>query len=372
MAFSVPSASTTRLEFASNEVTGAIGDSITALPLIVALALLTDVSLPHVLVAFGVFQVVWGVWYGLPISVEPMKALAALAIAGALTYAELALAGLILGVLLLAMGLSGTLARLERWIGEPVVRGVQLAVALVLLETGVRLVVVDVVVAAAGAGIALAVVLLGFRNASAVVVLAVGLGVAVYSAGLPTPSAPGSPPVPLAPTASGVGAALTLGTLDGVVAQLAMTVGNAALATSLLFADRFGADVSPDELSTSMGVTNLLAVPAGGIPMCHGCDGVAGKHAFGARTGGANVVLGAGYLGAALVATTALLVAFPLAMLGVLLAIVSVSLGRSVLRSSNLALSVAIGAMALVTNLGVAFVAGVLVHLVLRRRARGI
>lgn len=73
-------------------------------PLIVALGLLTGISLPHVLVAFGIFQIVWGVVYGLPISVKAMKALAALAIAGSLTYAELALAGLMLGVVLIGMG----------------------------------------------------------------------------------------------------------------------------------------------------------------------------------------------------------------------------------------------------------------------------
>lgn len=92
-----------RLEFDRRELTGEIGDSVTVIPLIVALALLTEVSLPHVLVGFGVFQVLWGVAYGLPISVEPMKALAALAIAGALTYAELALAGLALAIVLLAI-----------------------------------------------------------------------------------------------------------------------------------------------------------------------------------------------------------------------------------------------------------------------------
>lgn len=102
------------VEFGRNAVTGAIGDSITVIPLVVALALLTEVSLPHVLVAFGAFQILWGVRYGLPVSVEPMKALAALAVAGALTYAELALAGVILGVLLLAIGLTGTLGRVER------------------------------------------------------------------------------------------------------------------------------------------------------------------------------------------------------------------------------------------------------------------
>ncbi|OYR71635.1 putative sulfate/molybdate transporter [Halorubrum ezzemoulense] len=349
------------VDFGSGEVTGAIGDSITVIPLVVALALLTDVSLPHALAAFGAFQIVWGVRYGLPISVEPMKALAALAIAGALTYAELALAGIILGAVLLAIGLSGTLGYVERWIGEPVIRGVQFAVGLVLLETGLRLAADDPLVALVGVAIAGGFALTGHGKASALAVALVGVAAALVVAGVPSPRLPGAPPTPA------FGAALTRATVDGVVAQLAMTIGNAALATALLFSDLLDADITPDELSTSMGVTNLIAVPLGGVPMCHGCDGVAGKHAFGARTGGANLVLGGGYLVAALFATPALIAAFPLAMLGALLAIVAVSLARNVTDSGNRALSVGIGLLALATNLGVAFLVGIAVHLAWER-----
>ncbi|TKX87000.1 sulfate transporter [Halorubrum sp. SS5] len=349
------------VELGPGAVTGAIGDSITVIPLVVALALLTDVSLPHALAAFGAFQVVWGVRYGLPVSVEPMKALAALAIAGALTYAELALAGVVLGVVLLAIGRTGTLAYVERWIGEPVVRGVQFAVGLVLLETGLGLVVEDPLVALAGVAVAGGVALAGHGKASALAVAGVGVATALVVAGVPTPRLPGAPPTPA------FGAALTRAAFDGAVAQLAMTIGNAALATSLLFSDLLDAEVTPDELSTSMGVTNLIAVPLGGVPMCHGCDGVAGKYAFGARTGGANVVLGVGYLVAALFATPALIAAFPLAMLGALLAIVAVSLARNVTDSDNRALSVGIGLLALATNLGVAFLVGIAVHLATER-----
>ncbi len=352
------------IDFGPGALTGAIGDSITVIPLVVALALLTGVSLPHALAGFGVFQVVWGVRYGLPVSVEPMKALAALAIAGALTYAELALAGLILGVLLLAIGFTGTLARVERWIGEPVIRGVQFAVGLILLETGVDLALGDPVLAALGVAIAALAALAGHRKASALAVAVAGVAIAVVATGVPAPQWPGAPPTP---SPSALSAAVTRRAADGVAAQLAMTIGNAALATSLLFADLFDADVTPDELSASMGATNLLAVPLGAIPMCHGCDGVAGKHAFGARTGGANVVLGAGYLLAVPFATPALLGAFPLAMLGALLAIVAVSLARNALDSENVALSVAIGVVALATNLGVAFLLGIVAHLAWER-----
>lgn len=361
MAITVELAGDRRLAFDVGEVTGAIGDTITVLPLVVALALLTGISLPHVLVAFGVFQIVWGVRYGLPVSVEPMKALAALAIAGGLTYAEFALAGLVLGVVLLAIGLTGTLDRIERWIGEPVIRGVQLAVGLLLLDTGARLALDDILFAALGTAIALAVILIGYWNLSAILVLVTGIAIALATSGLPAPRLPGTPP------ALDLVGGMTWGAVDGMVAQLAMTIGNAALATSLMFSDLFEERVPADRLSTSMGVTNLLAIPAGGIPMCHGCDGVAGKYAFGARTGGANVILGVLYLGAALVATTAVLGAFPLAMLGVLLALIALSLARSALRSEHLPLTVGIGVGAMLVNLGVAFLAGILVYLFVNR-----
>lgn len=350
-----------RVRFSSSEVTGAIGDTITVLPLVVALALLTDISLPHVLLAFGVFQIIWGIGYGLPLSVEPMKALAALAIAGILTYAELALAGLLLGIILLVIGLTGTLGRVRRWIGEPVIRGVQFAVGLLLLEMGIRLAVGDMFTAGAGVLLVAGLVLIGQRQVSALVILLIGIGLAIISTGAPRPTTPSAPPSPA------LMGALTWETTEGVIAQLAMTIGNAALATSLMLSDLYDAEVSPDELSTSMGITNIIAIPAGGIPMCHGCDGVAGKYEFGARTGGANVVLGVGYIGIAFVATTALLGAFPIALLGVLLVIVAASLGKHVLVSSNLPLSIGIGILAVITNLGIAFLAGILADLALRK-----
>jgi MFS superfamily sulfate permease-like transporter len=152
------------------------------------------------------------------------------------------------------------------------------------------------------------------------------------------------------------GPALTLGAVEGTVAQLAMTVGNAAVATSLLLDDLFDAEVSADQLATSMGSMNLLAVPLGGLPMCHGSGGLAGKYAFGARTGGANVILGLLYAGAALVA--GVWMGFPMAVLGVLLGVVAVQLGRVALETDRMAVVGAIGLVALLTNVGVAFVAG--------------
>jgi MFS superfamily sulfate permease-like transporter len=347
------------IRFSLGELMGALGDSVTVLPVVVAVAALTELSLPSLLLGFALFQVVWGLHYRLPVSVEPMKALAALVLAGSLTAGELAVAGLLAGGVLLAVGVSGSLSRVERVVGRPVVRGVQLAVGLVLLETGLQLSLGGVWYALVAVAVAGLVTLAGYRRASTLVVLAIGVAVAVAQVGLPGPRIPA---VELAvPTVEAASAA----SLDATLAQLAMTVGNAAVATSLLLSDYYDADVSADELATSMGVMNLFAVPLGAMPMCHGSGGVAGKYAFGARTAGANLVLGGLYALAALVAVE-VVAAFPVAMLGVVLALVALELGRAGLRTDHLLLTLGVGVLGVLTNVGVAFAVGVLASLVVR------
>ncbi|WP_049921610.1 putative sulfate/molybdate transporter [Halopiger djelfimassiliensis] len=365
MAHQPRSAVDSDLEFSVREFAGALGDSVTVLPLLVALGATTSVSLPHVLVGFGVFQIVWGLYYGLPLSVEPMKALVGLAIVGSLSYPELAAAGLLAGVVLLVAGRLGVVGRLQRVVGEPVVRGVQLAVALLLFEAAVDLSAGNPPVAAAGLAVVAVLALVGVRHSSALVVLALGAIAAVAAAGVPTPRAPELAVFPAgSPT-------LSAAALEGTVAQLGMTVGNAAIATALLCGDLYDRDVSADALSKSMGVTCLAAVPIGGVPMCHGSGGLAGKYAFGARTAGANVLLGLGYLALALVAAGSVLAAFPVALLGVLLVVIALELARAafdpVSGRRSLAFVLGVGVVGLAVNVGVAFVLGAVLFRVLAR-----
>lgn len=348
-----------RRSVVARELTGAVGDAVTVLPIVVSAAVLTELSLALLLVWFGLAQVVWGLYYDLPMSVEPMKALAALVVSGALTAEEYLAAGLLAGAVLLAVGATRTLDRVDAYVGEPVVRGIQLGVAAVLLEAGADLAWGDLGSAAAGVAVAGVVVLAGYRRASALAVLAVGGVVAAASTGVSPPSLP-----PMAVGVSAVGFTRAAG--EATVAQLGMTVGNAAVATSLLVGEFYDRDVSADELAATMGVTNLVAVPLGGVPMCHGSGGLAGKHASGARTAGANLALGAAYVAVALCAVSVVR-AFPLAMLGVVLAVVAAELGRAGLDTSSYALTVAVAAVGVVANLAVAFVGGVAAWTLLRR-----
>jgi MFS superfamily sulfate permease-like transporter len=351
------------VKFSRNEVTGAIGDSVTVLPLVVAITVLSDLSLPVMLIWFGIFQIVWGVYYDAPISVEPMKALAALLLSGTVTTGEFLLAGLLLGVVLLGIGTTGTLGRIGHYIGTPVVRGIQFGVALILLETGIRLGIGDLRLAGLATGIAVVLIAFGYWNLTAIAVLIVGGIVAVFSGGVPAPGLPPTDSLFLVTTAS-----LSVPTIEATFAQLAMTVGNAALAASVLMADYFDRDISADELSNSMGVMNLVAIPFGALPMCHGSGGIAGKYAFGARTAGANIVLGVGYVAIALSAA-GLVAVYPISMLGVILALIGLQLAQTSLQQTqrNL-LVVGIGLLGVIINLGVAFVVGLVAYLFLERR----
>ncbi|MFB6195436.1 MAG: putative sulfate/molybdate transporter [Haloplanus sp.] len=349
-----------RFDVAWGEVTGAVGDTVTVLPIVVAVAALTDLALGHLLLGFAVFQVVWGLHYGHPMSVEPMKALAALVIAGGLSTGEFIAAGLLAGGVLLFVGRAGALGRLAPYVGEPVVRGIQVGVALLLLRTGVTTGLQRPDLAAFSVLVALCAVALGYRNAAALAVLGVGAALAVTAAGPITPRLPSIAlldPARITFSRDAVGA--TLG-------QLAMTVGNAAVATSLLVEEYFDAEARPDDLSTSMGVMNLLAVPFGAMPMCHGSGGVAGKYAFGARTATSNLVLGGFYALLAVVAVDAV-AAFPMAVLGIVLVLVALELGRAGADTDDPLLTGVVGVLALLTNVGVAFAVGVVGYQVLPR-----
>lgn len=350
-----------QVEFSLGELTGALGDSITVLPLVVAIGALSDLSIGMMLLGFGIFQILWGLYYGAPVSVEPMKALAALVIAGGLSTQEFTLAGLVAGSVLLFLGRTHTLGRIQSYIGQPVVRGVQLGVALLLLETGIQLGVENLRLSLLAAVLVLLLIFGGSRQIAPLVVLGVGGLLAVLQVGAPSLAIPSPSTIHL----SGDSVAI-IPVIGATAGQLAMTVGNAAVATSLLISEYFEADVSPDQLASSMGVMNLLAVPFGMIPMCHGSGGVAGKYTFGARTAGSNVILGILYIGAALLAT-GIVMAFPLSILGVVLVLVALELGRTSLKTDHWGVTILIGVVSVLTNIGVGFASGLLVFLILDR-----
>ena len=345
--------------FTIEEFSGAFGDSITVIPLLIGIGITTEASLAHLLLFFAIFQIATGLFYRLPMPVEPMKALAGLTIAGTLTYGQATAAGLVLGIMLIFSGSLGIMKWLDDFVPVSVVRGIQLGLGLVLLGTSFGYITEGLWLSITGIGVVLSFQLLknfySLPDISAFIVLFIGLIYGLYTNGIPEIQLMKLPSFGFPNPASFPG-----GIILGAIPQFFLSVGNAILATSLLFNDLLDERVNPDRLSQSMGVMCIIASLFGGFPSCHGSGGLSGQYRFGARTGGSNLILGTIYMGIALIAGSAgFLDFFPLAVLGALLVFIALELGLAARDTDRWLVTLTVAILSYFTNIAVGFAAGV-------------
>ena len=346
------------LKFTLSEFAGSLGDFGTIIPLILAVALVSDVNPRYILLFFGIWFILTGLYYRLPIPLEPMKAIAVIVISGSIGSGEIAAAGIILGILFLILGYGRFFAIIAKYVPESVVRGIQLGLALLLFKASADFVIKDSFFFILGLVIILAFLLLvHYRHVpdlSSICVIAVGVVGGIILHGIP-PTSLIPPPQLVIPLASDFPSALS--TL--VLPQVVLTIANAILATSLLTQDLFKKDVPPKRLSTTIGLMNITSVPFGGFPMCHGAGGLAGQYRYGARTGGASIIAGVIFIVLALFFTSPQVLSIvAVGVLGALLVFVGVEMGRHSLKTDSFAITGIIGLLALFFSMTVAFIVG--------------
>lgn len=330
------------------ELAGSLGNLGTILPIAIALITVNHLSPQGVFLGLGLYTVLAGLYFGITTPVEPMKVISAYAIALSLPADQILAAGLLMGGVLLLIGLSGAMRRLGRYVPKPAIRGVQLSTGVLLMGQGTRFILgSSTLQAKAGlaepflsvqslgplplnwllGGLAFAGVmfLISSRRlpAGLVVVVAGVLAGVFLGQGLhldPGLRLPAILPLPIPEWA-------VLGTAGAVLVlpQLPMTLGNAVIANADLAREYFGEDAgraSHKALCVSMGLANLAAFCLGGMAMCHGAGGLAAHYRFGARTAGANLMVGGIFVVLALLLGDGVLDAarlIPLSVLGVLL-----------------------------------------------------
>ena len=349
-----------------HETAGAVGNFGTVLPLLFGVVLATGIAPGPALLFFGLWYVAAGLVYRLPIPIEPMKTVAVVAIAGQATAGEVVAGGLLLGVLFLGLGLAGWIDPIVARIPVPITRGVQLGLALILARSAVLYGIADPVLAVAGLAIVGAFVLLRRRWAipdlSAILILVLGVGLGVLAGGVPAPAIP--LPYPVFPSAADWLPAL----LVLVLPQAVLTLTNSIAATELLARDLLPRAPTAGLLSRMIGAMCLVAVPLGGIPMCHGAGGLAAQYRFGGRTGWSNAIAGLVLVAIAFFASTEGAVAlFPTGLLAALLLVVALEMARAGLRTDAPIPTVVVALVSLVTSLTVGFVVGWAVLLALAR-----
>lgn len=366
------------------ELVGSLGDLGTLLPLVVGMIVLNQMLATNVLVTVGLFYILSGLYFGVPAAVQPMKVIAAYAIAAGMTPQQIVSAGVWMGVLVLLLGVTGLIGIIRSYTPQSVVRGIQLAVGVVLLIQGLKLMMApdpNLAVQTIGpmstglllgaVGLVLTLLLLENKRLPAALVLIV-LGIAVgvlfgkpldreafaWGFHLPRPLPYGWPGwhdlVWVIPVL--------------VLPQLPVTIGNAIISNTDLTHEYFAekADrVTNRSVSISQGLANLASFLLGGIPMCHGAGGLAAHYRFGARTAGSNLYIGGIFLVLALILgenIVSVLRLLPLSILGVLLTFAGLQLALMIqdLRDrKDLFVALFMLGLALVFNLAVAFLVGI-------------
>ncbi|KAG1366821.1 putative Molybdate transporter 1 [Cocos nucifera] len=111
------------------ELGGSVGDLGTYIPIVLALCLVNGLDLGTTLVFTAIYNAATGLLFGIPMPVQPMKSIAAVAIAEStpLSIPLIMAAGLSTAAVLFLLGAAGLMSFLYRFIPVPVVRGVQLS-----------------------------------------------------------------------------------------------------------------------------------------------------------------------------------------------------------------------------------------------------
>lgn len=363
------------------EWAGAFGDLGTLIPFVVAYIAVLGVDPFGILFAFGVSLIVCGIYYKTPFPVQPMKAIGAVAATQAaqtatITAGAVYAASFITGLIWLLLGLTGLTRRVTDLISRPVAIGIVLGLGIGFMLEGSKLM-------ADGWMLSMPILLVTLLLLSNRVVpimfllLVGGAAIAIHrdpallvalEAVQVEPRLPSFAISTISWSDIGVGLAFL------ALPQVPLTLGNAIIAiteeNNRLFPDK---PVSERSVSISTGVMNLFGACVGGVPMCHGAGGMAGHVRFGARTGGASIILGTVLLLIALLfsgSVQTISSVIPREVLGVILFLTGGQLALGACdfsKDKGERFATVVTAGLSVWNIGLAFVVGLAVYHLLKR-----
>jgi hypothetical protein len=130
-----------RIRFDRMELAGSLGDLGTLLPIAIAMVLFNGLDPLGLFLSIGIFYVAAGLYFGLTVPVQPMKVIGAYAIATAMNPEQIMASTLLMGVILLVVGLTGTIEYIRKITPKSVIRGVQLATGALLIYSGIQFVI---------------------------------------------------------------------------------------------------------------------------------------------------------------------------------------------------------------------------------------
>ena len=291
-----------------SEISGSFGDLGTLLPILIALTLNNSISLSSTLVFSGLANIYTGVLFGIPLPVQPMKAIAAVALVQKFSKEEIASAGIFVAGAIGVLSLTGLVRWFTNRIPIPVVKGIQLGTGLSLILSAGNLY-PSSIRGSSASFLNAAVLILCFlallasssfrRIPYALMILLLGI-ILVAFGGLFSDD-PGAEPYsilrlniwhPEAFVPSWY--SFQKGVLEAGIGQLPLTTLNSVIAVAFLAQDLLPEVAAPSTTALGLSVMsiNLVGCWFGAMPVCHGSGGLAAQYRFGARSGASIIFLG--------------------------------------------------------------------------------
>lgn len=227
------------------EFSGSFGDLGTFLPIACGLISLNGVNGAALFFTAGALYIISGLYFRLPVPVQPLKATSALAMAVGASASSISLVCFFMAGALLVIKFLNVDKLMARLFTRPIIRGIQLGLAVILIKSGLKLI---------------------FSIS----------GQSLFS-----------------PMNNSLGWYQVFFWL--FLPQLPLTLANSIYATAdtarSYFKDK--ADrVKPKALLYSLSAANVFSGFIGGIPLCHGSSGITAHYRFGARSGLCGVITG--------------------------------------------------------------------------------
>jgi len=367
--------------FTLSEWSGAIGDLGTTLPIAFALVVFNGFPPERIFFLWGLSYVLTGWYYKVPVSVQPLKAMAVIAIATGYPAKLLSTTSFFYGILLIVLSVTGIIRWLEKWFSTALVRGIQLGLGLILARKAIMLAFEngvflgrDVVPTPVTNAIIFASVMLilwsfQFRKKFPIILLIIPAGIAVsffMNVSFDSAQFDGTPVAIAVPQWT-----FFLNCLFYlIIPQFPLTLGNAVFSASdvchTFWQDR-AKRVNPTRLGFSIGLSDLLIGLLGGFPICHGAGGITAHARFGGKTGGTTIILGSIFIAIALIDSMSMFLFYiPIPVLGAMLLIVSLRLMMLIQTLDDkfeIFAAILVGAVSFATkNLSIGLIVGVLIE----------
>ena len=290
------------IRFDRNEFSGSFGDIGTDLPLIVGMIMVSGIDSASTFIIYGILQIASGLYYGMPMAVQPLKAVATLVIAGNIAGSVIYGGGLAIGIIMLFLTITGLIKKLSTFIPKAVIRGIQMGLGLMLANIALKNYIVE------GSGVmeyglvivafTIALVLLGNRKyPPALFIIGLGILYALFFQIENPTTLFSSVKMEIPNFHIPKWDDIATGFLILALPQIPLSIGNSILASDQLAKDLYPEKkITVSKIAFTYSLMNIISPFFSGIPVCHGSGGMAGHHSFGARTGGSVLIYGAFFL----------------------------------------------------------------------------